>query len=197
MNLTSDFNGVQLRPQAEKTTFKKDAYLQTTLCTFWCGIAVTQKQQYFPNFLLAVFYAESHLILFVEAQRIKQSQQWWRGTDLLKYLHLCVFVSPFSPWRLESIFPLFTRSLSLLRFGKWQPLRQTGALHLVNPEGVRYKTNGSGSVTPPRSTWLISHAVICHGSCSLTSSPRRPLERRNSSLTTKQLRQVGWSRQVY
>lgn len=83
------------------------------------------------------------------------------------------------------------QSLPSLRLGKWRPRRQTGALHLVNPEEFWHKTNGFGSVPPPRSTWLTSHGVAAmrrRGICSLTVSPGPARARSNSSLTTKQHR---------
>lgn len=95
---------------------------------------------------------KSHLLLFVGAQRIKQSQQWWRGVDLFKYLHLWFWLlgSPCPPPSPKAFdyFSSQPRSLSFLRLGKWRPRRQTGALHLVNPGGVWHKTNGSGSAVP-------------------------------------------------
>lgn len=186
---------------------------QTTLSSFWCGVAVTRKTTVFSG--LSIFLSfflffggcdkkKSHLPLFVEAQRIKQSQQWWRGTDLLKYLHLCFLLPLLPPEGVRLYFSsrrLQPQSLSLLRLGKWRPRRQTGALHLVNPEGIWHKTNGSGSVTPPCSTWLISYGVavmLCHGICSLTANPSPPPSTHQLITHHKTaLRHRGWSRQVY
>lgn len=104
---------------------------------------------------------QSYRPLFAEAQRIIQSQQRWRGNDLVEYLHLCssllLLLRPEGARLYFSSRTLRAQSSSLLCLGKWQPGRQTGALHLVNPKGARQKTNGFGSGALPCSTWLFSH----------------------------------------
>lgn len=121
---------------------------------------------------------KSHLLLFVEAQRIKQSQQWWRGTDLFKYWHSPSFASSLSCCGRASLFFLQPQSLSSLPLGKWRPRRQTGALHLVNLGGVWCKTNGSASITPlpapPGSSHMALQWLLCHGICS-PSPPQQQL----------------------
>ena len=82
-------------------------------------------------FLFVVVTKESHLLMFVEAQRIKQSQQRWRATDRWKYLHLCCFASP---RKCASAF-FQSSEFVFLGLGKCRPRRRTGALHLVAPEG--------------------------------------------------------------
>lgn len=151
------------------------------------------KYEYFLDSLSFLWQKESHLPLFVEAQRIKLSQQWWRGTDLLKYLHLCFLCLSCPPApRRASMF--FHSQASVFEFvflwlDKCRPLRQTSPLHLVAPEGVWHKTNRSGGTIPPRSTWLISYAIavmLCHGICSVTSGLGPTRAHGISSLTTKQ-----------
>lgn len=169
--------------------------LKGSVCASWCGTAVTQIT--FSRFCCDKKKKKSHLPLFVEAQRIKQSQQWWRGTDLLKYLHSCFLSLPLPPEG-ASIF-LHSRAsvfeFVFLRLGKWQPRRQTGALHHAAPEGLRHKTNGSGSVAPP--PFHLARVTRRRGTCSVTASPGASRASSNSSLTTKQRRRGGWSRQVY
>lgn len=114
----------------------------------------------------------------------------------------CICVSfftsrPFPPPTEDALLYFYSRrfpreSLSSLRLGKWQPRRQTGALHLVTPEGPRHETNESGSVAPPRSTWLISRRCGRAASWGFVASPSRSqrdraarTRRGKSSLTTK------------
>lgn len=106
-------------------------------------------------------------------------------------IYICVFVSPASPRRRLSTFLRSQASLFefvFLQLGKWQPRRQTGALHHAAPRGLWHKTNGSGRVAPPLSTCLVScgvAAMLRRGICSVSTSPQHPATHQSPQTCTE------------